>query len=57
MMKLGSQVSSLQIACDLVVTPVKHPHLAGVVGPVQEVEQQEGQGEEEPEGIGCNQEA
>ena len=38
----------LNVAGDAVVGPVELAALAGVVRPVQEVEQEEGQGEQQP---------
>ena len=38
----------LNIAGNVVVGPVELAALAGVVSPVQEVEQEEGQGEQQP---------
>ena len=38
----------LNIASNVVVGPVELAALAGVVSPVQEVEQEEGQGEQQP---------
>ena len=45
----GQNVNLLQVPGDLVVRPVEHPQLPGVVCPVEEVEQQECEGEEKSE--------